>query len=126
MLMFGGETTLFVSRQDVYEFRITFEGVNTGGLTRGGFWVVEGREGGLMPWNVRYFESTEVGREGLTAKSSSRTHTVVIDFRGKHIVYDHAARKLIVDGVSYSTAKLPVYLRIGLDGTVKPQKGPLY
>ena len=60
--VFGGEATLFVKRQSVSEFRITFEGENTGGSGKAGHWVVEGCEAGPMPWSLRYFESTQIGR----------------------------------------------------------------
>ena len=124
--VFGGELTVITRLNGADEFRITFEGKDNGHAGGGSSWIVDGREVGPMPWNFKYFESTLSEKSGLTAKSSSKTHTVLIDYSGKHFVYDYATRTLTVDGVSYPTAARPAYLRIGLDGHVKPQTGPLY
>ena len=131
MGIYGGETTIFAERSKLTasanspEFRITFEGRNTLHSTFGSYWVVEGRELGWWPWDIRYHDNVTTGPDGLIVTTSSRSRTAIINYAAKRIVYSHADRTVKVDGVSYSATFTPVYLRIALDGTVKLQEGPI-
>jgi hypothetical protein len=124
MGVWGGESTISAVRSNSAGspvFRITFEGRNFQGSSFGGGWVVEGRELGRMPWDIRYHEGTFTGRDGLAGSFSSRTRSVVIDYAGKHIVYLNPSATLTIDGVSYPTGNGPVYLRVSQSGTVTQQ-----
>jgi hypothetical protein len=117
--VFGGELTIHAVRHTGGQlFRVTFEGRNSGHSGFGSNWVVEGRDLDTWPWQFRYHQGTFQGRDGLTGSFSSRTRSVIIDYAGKHIVFSNANSTLTVDGVSYSTANGPVYLRISKSGKV--------
>jgi hypothetical protein len=122
--VWGGESTISAVRSNSARspvFRITFEGRNFQGSTFGSGWVVEGRELGRMPWDIRYHEGTFTGRDGLVGSFSSRTRSVIIDYAAKHIVYLNPSATLTIDGVSYSTGNDPVYLRVSQTGAVTQQ-----
>jgi hypothetical protein len=122
--VWGGESTISAMRPNPPGspvFRITFEGRNFQGSGFGSGWIVEGRELGRMPWDIRYHEGTFTGRDGLSGSFSSRTRSVIIDYAGKHIVYVNPSATLTIDGVSYSTGNGPVYLRVSQAGAVMQQ-----